>query len=157
MRRKAIWIFFLITGVNEILDGCGPVEDANMGPLHAEITYQNDTNSRIEYFQLSETNNIFLFAIEPWDEYVVEVDSEFDTSGNLNPLNCCEGVFVDFQGRYSDILVIFDGIHCLTFVSGDGPTTQNLGGYASTVISDNSVRYTYVFASTDLAHAQPCN
>lgn len=158
MRQKITWMHYLLTGISSIslaiLISCND-EGSNIGPLDIRITYINETDSKIGYFQYNNGQIVNVFDIDPLGSYTMNLETEFDSSNDIDPLNCCSGNFEGFQGN-SDILIEFDNTQCLIFESGEGPTTENIGGYSSTATGSNSIEFSYTITTNDRQKAENC-
>ncbi len=163
MQQKITWMRYLLTGISLItlsaLISC-EIQDAHNGPINVKVVYFNETDSGIKYFQYHKNGQkIPVFEIDPMGTYEMDIEAEYDTSKELDLETCCTGIFEGFQGR-GDVLIEFDNNQCVLFESGEGPTTQNIDGYTSSVTSVvkgiNSVQFSYSFTSIDMQNAENC-
>ncbi len=162
MQRKITWMRYLLIGSSIVLGlstliSCGITDSNDAGPISIKITYINNTEDSIRYFQYNvETQYVVsVFRIGPQSSHTINIEGEHDTSIDFDPLTCCLGVFEGFQGRGS-VLIELENDKCVVFKSGEGPTIQNIEGYEVSSPTNTRVEYVYTFNESDFVNAENC-
>lgn len=160
MKQKKIWIRFLSIGIisclGQLICSCG--EEQVDYVFNADIVYKNETGHAIKYYQFnSETEHrVLVFELQPNSEKNIEIRGD---GGSKAPpeIKDYKGIFEGFQGDKS-VIIEYDNNKCLTYDSGEGPTTENLAsGYEVRKITDRHYEFVYYFTEKEYNQASACN